>query len=507
MVPRSRSLWVRSVALPALLAAAGCGTAPPAAPPPYATPPVRIEVRSFPGGPVAGLPSGDRISRDPAGAPATGEGIPVRIHLSAIERHPAGALEPLASRTLLLAAGRGSLPVLPSPRLLAGARVAGPAGDAAIEEAAGGRLASLGSRAGVLRPGTTWAVAAGDADSGPPLPGGERSWRHVEVLVHLPGPPGSAPVQVAVAKEDLLAPARSGEDVVPGGERDGGSRSAGAAETPEIQREVAIVEGSKEGDGRSCVLIVPFRFGGGAGEAIAAAIEVGGPPLRDDEIAVSPVPPGGPGPAGAGTKKEAPGTIAPEAPVSIEFEAALAGIEFSDRGRRALAFLAARTGAGTCEDAALSGDDPAIDAIVREVSAARSAGIPRDPAGVAWVLERSTYRALAALQAEGKLAEPLRGILAVRAGEAGRDASALRGILDASSGKEDLERRIVEENAIALEDPSPSARARAFDWLRARSRAPEGYDPLAPIKERREAIEKAAAKAAEAEGAAEGGAR
>jgi hypothetical protein len=30
---------------------------------------------------------------------------------------------------------------------------------------------------------------------------------------------------------------------------------------------------------------------------------------------------------------------------------------------------------------------------------------------------------------------------------------------------------------------------RAFDWLNARGRAPSGYDPLGPVKERRKAID------------------
>jgi hypothetical protein len=34
---------------------------------------------------------------------------------------------------------------------------------------------------------------------------------------------------------------------------------------------------------------------------------------------------------------------------------------------------------------------------------------------------------------------------------------------------------------------------RAFDWLRARDKAPADYDPLSPLKQRRAALEKALA--------------
>ena len=42
-----------------------------------------------------------------------------------------------------------------------------------------------------------------------------------------------------------------------------------------------------------------------------------------------------------------------------------------------------------------------------------------------------------------------------------------------------------------LEDSSPSARVRAYDWLAARGRAPQGYEPLGPARERRRALDAA----------------
>ena len=61
-------------------------------------------------------------------------------------------------------------------------------------------------------------------------------------------------------------------------------------------------------------------------------------------------------------------------------------------------------------------------------------------------------------------------------------------------GQRDEHLRLVEENFIYLEDISPASRSRAFDWLAARDLAPSGYDPLAPIETRREALERADAE-------------
>jgi len=44
---------------------------------------------------------------------------------------------------------------------------------------------------------------------------------------------------------------------------------------------------------------------------------------------------------------------------------------------------------------------------------------------------------------------------------------------------------VVRENFIYLEDISPAARTHAFEWLLSKGEAPDGYDPLAPLKERR----------------------
>jgi hypothetical protein len=56
----------------------------------------------------------------------------------------------------------------------------------------------------------------------------------------------------------------------------------------------------------------------------------------------------------------------------------------------------------------------------------------------------------------------------------------------------EFENRIMAENIIFLEDNSPASRVRAYDWLKARGKAPAGFDPLGPARERRIALDKAA---------------
>jgi hypothetical protein len=51
---------------------------------------------------------------------------------------------------------------------------------------------------------------------------------------------------------------------------------------------------------------------------------------------------------------------------------------------------------------------------------------------------------------------------------------------------------------VYLEDASPAARVRAYDWLNGKNLAPAGYDPLGSNKDRRAALDKATAVPASA---------
>jgi hypothetical protein len=114
-----------------------------------------------------------------------------------------------------------------------------------------------------------------------------------------------------------------------------------------------------------------------------------------------------------------------------------------------------------------------------------------EEADPAWLLESSTLEVLSALVADQVTSPEIEAVLLRFAGQAGRQAMSMEKALLASRGVDDLQRLLAEENFLSLEDSSPAARARALRWLEERGLAPAGYDPLAPPKERRAALEKA----------------
>ena len=173
--------------------------------------------------------------------------------------------------------------------------------------------------------------------------------------------------------------------------------------------------------------------------------------------------------------------------------------------RSALVFLADAAGAPLAGDLALLSDEAQLTAIAarvdeggRDVSSLVAGG-----GGLAWLLERSALSVLATRAAESTLPPELSSVLLRHMGEAGRYPSSLIDAATECASVAVLTVRLVTENRIALEDSAAAARVRAFDWLSVRGAAPAGYDPLAPLAERRAALLAAEAEmAATAAGAA-----
>jgi hypothetical protein len=181
---------------------------------------------------------------------------------------------------------------------------------------------------------------------------------------------------------------------------------------------------------------------------------------------------------------------------------ALRQVALPARRRAALIYLATQTGAPICQDAALIADDAALARLAGAIAAATAAGgaatAPSDSsvAALAWILDSSTVHLLAALQAEKKLTPELNAVLLRQTGEVGRHDGSIDDIIKAAASAVDLKNRLIAENTIYLEDSSPSSRVRAYDWLAAQGRAPEGYDPLGPPRDRRNALERASTRPA-----------
>ncbi len=168
--------------------------------------------------------------------------------------------------------------------------------------------------------------------------------------------------------------------------------------------------------------------------------------------------------------------------------------------RSALVFLADAADASLAGDLALLSDETQLAAIAarvdegsRDVSALVAGG-----GGLAWLLERSALFVLATRAAETALPPELSAVLLRHTGEAGRYPSLLLELASDCASVTELNERLVSENRITLEDSAAAARVRAFDWLAVRGAAPAGFDPLAPLAERRTALARAEAEAAAA---------
>lgn len=161
--------------------------------------------------------------------------------------------------------------------------------------------------------------------------------------------------------------------------------------------------------------------------------------------------------------------------------------------RAALVYLAGRTGATLSSELALSAADVQLAAYAKQLSDSGAAtALDRSPADLGWTMDLAALTYLTQLASEEKLPAELDAVLTTYAGEVGRHSGTLQVILNNLRSRQELDLRLLAENRIYLEDPSPAARVRASDWLRARNRLPAGYDPLARGTERRAALEAAA---------------
>ena len=478
---------------------AGCqqAAAPPAMP---ATPLVVAGRTHYMGTPL----SGPMAEAAPAGMTA-GNAWAVEVTMVSLDRMPVSG-DSLAQDAAFLIATRGTSVVLPSSRLTRGARYAPPDQPAALAEFRGAGQELLPKTAGAVPVGATASFKVAEA-----VPQEDRAtnrpWRRgVEVDVFRPAlslakgpataPALSAPVtlEVALVVDDFAQPDRV----------DRSAETPAAVAAPSPQRELAIVDikphastgstGSPQaGSGQwpipqTFAFAVPFRFTGSSGQAVAAIITVG-PPSSDkshvdafndceNDLALS-FARAASGPAGA--------TAAGEEGAALQV--ALDALKQPWRRRSAFIYLAGLTGADLCGDASLVADDVTIDRVAGKVLKGTPGDHP-DPAAIGWLLDQTWFLDMGELLGNARLSPELSAVLATHAGEAGRHQSSIEEVGKAAHIHADYESLLQQENMIFLEDSSPSARARAFDWLQARGKAPAGYDPLGGDKDRRTALER-----------------
>jgi hypothetical protein len=158
--------------------------------------------------------------------------------------------------------------------------------------------------------------------------------------------------------------------------------------------------------------------------------------------------------------------------------------------RRSLQFAALDLGADLTGEAAAVATDEELPMIAGGVSRALS-GLDAHTSGpeAAWAADRATLLTIATLQRKNKLGRATGALVSARLGEVGREPALAADLARGSATAADFDQRVKAEHLVFLDDASPAARVRAFDWLTARAAAPAGYNPLGPERERRAAVE------------------
>lgn len=173
-------------------------------------------------------------------------------------------------------------------------------------------------------------------------------------------------------------------------------------------------------------------------------------------------------------------------------DSAIEVLKTSRQLRSPLLFLSTATDAMIARDFVLVCNDALLgqlrDAVLQYASA-QPTSTSRE--GLQWLLDRSSLSLMCEQAANETSAPELASVMVANAGEVGRQPDTIKELLKAVANSGDLKLRLIGENVIALEDSSPAARVRAFDWLTAQGKAPAGYDPLGDAKSRRNAINNA----------------
>jgi hypothetical protein len=410
--------------------------------------------------------------------------LAVKVTFVALAKMPTdSALEPLTSRSRLVAATSGGVPVLATGRLTQTARIATTQPDLGVS-------AEISSEAGALPIGATAVFVTGDAGSTD-----FSNRRRVEIALRRPSTAPS--VEIALAVGDFVTPAPP--EAAKTEEADRATLpQAPPAQKPEFQREMTLLDPIPVTDATSIVLVVPFRFTGGNGRAVAAIIELSPgadtPEQRDalahvsEELKRS-----------SEQAAKRPDVAPLESSEWASMRGAVESLYWPERRRSALVFLSNQTGARICEDVALVADDATLARMCEPiVTRVNDDPLLHTREALGWLLDQSSFKLLAESLAGGKMPPELEAVLTQHAGEAGRHAGSLDEVMRGTGNRQDLENKLTAENFIFLEDSSPASRVRAFDWLRARGRAPAGYEPLGNMKDRREALERSLAAPASA---------
>lgn len=425
------------------------------------------------------------------------DSLSIDVTLIAVNPWRENVLEPVASQARMITALPAGTPVAAVPRLMRCARVGVVRNETQFREqmAAGQSLVPVPVEKlhGVLPHGiiASFRIAARPAsDSG--------AIRALEIQVHRglrPEPERQDPPATGVVLGISLVTTGSlktealpdEDDVAASGKEREPSTPAGAAMLT-TETIVLTPQALQDQDRLAVVLPSPFDVEGIA--AFAALIEVR-PPAREgtaeavthavllkqcqDDVL-----------AAAGESGREAGRQLDAGRRGIEDAVRL--LQSPTRKQRALLHLARETGAPLIEDMTLSATDVVVDHLAHAITNECASGLPTQTDVLGWRLEKAAFQLLVKLLSADQTSPGLEAIAIRHTGEVGRHPSVLQEMVSEATSVEDLRQRLLLENFIYLEDISPAARTRAFEWLAVRSRAPEGYDPLASLKERRSVL-------------------
>lgn len=164
--------------------------------------------------------------------------------------------------------------------------------------------------------------------------------------------------------------------------------------------------------------------------------------------------------------------------------------EAGEKRRAAMNFVAGQTGATLAHDLILVVDSPTLEALHKSVLESMP-GMNKQGVLLGWLMDYAAIRLCAERAAAGPLSPEMTSVLTMHLGEPARNPASLGDLINGVSSREELQTRVLVENMIYLEDSSPAARVRAFDFLSARGKAPAGYNPLGTPRERRDALGRA----------------
>ncbi|HTL29440.1 MAG TPA: hypothetical protein VL282_09465, partial [Tepidisphaeraceae bacterium] len=230
-------------------------------------------------------------------------------------------------------------------------------------------------------------------------------------------------------------------------------------------------------------ILIPFTFAKSQVRSILVLIDVG--PANDDQETRRLL-------ADADASLKRSGAAPNALPPSWRgYATALSGLSLTSSRRASLVYLCRETKAPVCEDFALSASDADLSMFAPLVQKGMNGpGAPRDEESLSWFLDATTLQFVGGLQTNNRLPPELLAMLLRHTGQVGMNSGSVAEMIAASRQRQDFDARVVAENIIYLEDGSPAARVRACEWLGARGKAPSGYDPLAPPRQRQAALEK-----------------